>query len=304
MTYKELINRFKTAAQNHKMIQDFGYGQISDIKTGSQLGEADQEADYPYMFLNSTTSQRTGSVMNYTFNMIMMDMTRNEAGDDYSNYITVQSDCQQYIDDILAYLKYYYTDQPEVKLTGISYTPFKEKYQDELAGMTASITVEVPRPLNECTAPFASVLAEARSTQSRVIDPDNTAALRFDETIIANSQLDITPQVGNIWTPTEERLLRFTLEGEVTFAQPQAGQLFPDLPKMVQEVPYTFFAPMTNDGWPIEWESSTKVYPFKLTWDILNGPAGQDWTILFPNQVGDDSAFELLAGYTYEIKEI
>jgi len=157
MTYKEIINRFRTVAQNHYMIKDFGYGDISDIKTQSQLGPEEQGADYPYMFLNPTSHTRTGPVMNYSFNMIMMDMARGEEGDLYDNYITIQSQCQQYIDDVLAHLYYYYKDQPEIQLTNITYTPFKEKYQDELAGMTATITMQVPTPLNDCITPIEIV---------------------------------------------------------------------------------------------------------------------------------------------------
>jgi hypothetical protein len=98
--------------------------------------------------------------MNYAFNMIVMDMARPEDGadtDKYDNYVTIQSQCQQYIDDVLAQLYYFYKDQPEIALTGITYTPFKEKYQDVVAGMTATISIAVPTPLNECIAPFGPI---------------------------------------------------------------------------------------------------------------------------------------------------
>jgi len=155
MNYKEIINRFRTVTEEHLMLQDFGYGQLSDLKTQSQLGPEEQGVDYPYLFLLPATSNRQGPVMNYSFNMVVMDMARGEEGDQYDNYITIQSQCQQYIDDVLARLYYYYKDQPDINLTNISYTPFKEKYQDDLAGMTATITISVPTPINECIAPFA-----------------------------------------------------------------------------------------------------------------------------------------------------
>ena len=166
MTYKEIINRIRTVTGDHLMLKDFGYGELSDIKTQSQLGPEEQGADYPYLFLNPATHVRNGSVMNYTFNMIVMDMARGEEGDKWDNYITIQSQCQQYIDDVLAQLYYYYTDKPEVTLTGISYTPFKEKYQDELAGMTATITIQVPTPINDCIAPFRPLDLKAWSTET------------------------------------------------------------------------------------------------------------------------------------------
>ena len=149
MTYKELVDRFKQVADQHYMIKDFGYGLLSDIKVHSQDGEA----DYPYMFLNYTTHQRSGTVMTYNFNLIMMDIATDE-DDDLSNYTAIQSKCQQYIDDVIAELYYGYTDKPEIDYSNVTYTPFKERFQDTVAGMTATISIEVPTPINRCIAPF------------------------------------------------------------------------------------------------------------------------------------------------------
>ncbi len=157
MTYKEIINRFRTITEAHLMLEDFGYGDLSDLKYVSQLGTEEERVSYPYLYLLPSSSTRNGPVMEYSFNMIVMDMARPEDGantDKFDNYITIQSQCQQYIDDVLAQLYYFYKDKPEIELTGITYTPFKEKYQDVVAGMTATIKIAVPTPLNECIAPF------------------------------------------------------------------------------------------------------------------------------------------------------
>ena len=74
MTYKEIINRFRTVVSDHYMLQDFGYGQLSDLKTQSQLGPEEDGVDYPYLFLVPGTSTRQGPVMNDSFNMILMDI--------------------------------------------------------------------------------------------------------------------------------------------------------------------------------------------------------------------------------------
>ena len=172
MTYKEIINRFRQVTSEHMMLKDFGYGQLSDLKTQSQLGPEEQGVDYPYLFLLPGQSNRQNSVMNYQFNMIVMDMARGEEGDEYDNYISIQSQCQQYIDDVLARLYFYYTDQPEITLTGITYTPFKEKYQDELAGMTATITIQVPQPLDACVYPFKNLIVDYAFRPGVVLEPD------------------------------------------------------------------------------------------------------------------------------------
>ena len=143
-TYKQIVDLFKSAALNHLMIQDFGYGQLSDIKTRNESQDGDQEVDYPYAFLNPTTHQRQQSTITYQFNLIMMDMARDEEGDKYDNFLTIQSECQQYIDDMVSEL-WNTSTKPDIQLT-MTYTPFVERFQDELAGMTASISIVVPVP--------------------------------------------------------------------------------------------------------------------------------------------------------------
>lgn len=151
-TYKQIVDLFKQAAFDHLMIQDFGYGALSDIKTRNQSEEGDQEVNYPYAFLNPTTHQRNQGTVTYQFNLIMMDMAREEEGDKYDNFLTIQSNCQQYIDDMIANL-WDTSTKPDIQLT-VTYTPFVERFQDELAGMTAAISIVVPISINNCIAPY------------------------------------------------------------------------------------------------------------------------------------------------------
>ncbi len=153
MNYNDVVNRIQTIVQDHKMLVDFGYGQISDIKTRSEgAGEA-EGADYPYLFLNPQTHLREESTITYNFNMIVMDMAREEEGHNYQNFLNIQSDAIQYIDDVLARLYYYYRDKPQVSFD-TNYTVFYERFQDDLAGATAVLTITVPNNINECIAPF------------------------------------------------------------------------------------------------------------------------------------------------------
>lgn len=143
MTYKEIVDRVRQVVEDHKQLVDFGYGSLSDIKTNGD----DREADYPYVFLNPTTHTRTGQSIIYRFNMIVMEMVPE------ADYLIGQSECQQYIDDILAHLRFGFTDQIDLTLN-VTLTPFKERFQDTVAGMTATLEIEVPSSLNDCIAPY------------------------------------------------------------------------------------------------------------------------------------------------------
>ena len=85
----------------------------------------------------------------YRFNLIVMDMVKDD------DYLKIQSECQQYIDDILAHLRFHYTDQVDLTLN-VTLTPFKERFQDEVAGMTATLEIEIPNRLSDCYTPNCS----------------------------------------------------------------------------------------------------------------------------------------------------
>ena len=146
MTYYDIVKRVEDVVSQHKILTDFGYGNLSDIKPNAE--GAGSGADYPYLFLNPTNHQRTSQAITYRFNMIVMDMAEDEAA-----VLTIQSQCQQYVDDVLAQLRFGYTDQVDLTLN-VTLTPFKERFQDTVAGMTATLEVIVPSSLNDCIAPY------------------------------------------------------------------------------------------------------------------------------------------------------
>ena len=150
MTYKEIVDKIGLVCAEHFIIQDFGYGALTDIKTVNDDGT--QRVNYPYVFLNPTQSARTGQSITYRFNLIAMDVCEEEQG--YSNWLEVQSSCQQYIDDILANLRFAKPLFNADLTLNVNLTPFKERFQDTVAGMTATLEIEVPNKLNDCLTPY------------------------------------------------------------------------------------------------------------------------------------------------------
>ncbi len=184
MTYKELVDRIAYLCDKHPIIRDFGYGAITDLKTmnneaNNNLITATLEEDamtlYPYVFLNPTQSTRSSQAISYRFNMIVMDtvldngleLLTGDPGDidqkdpPYNQTLQVQSDCQQYIDDIIAALRFDLGQFPSVQnpllmdvQLSVNLTPFKERFQDTVAGFTATLEVMIAQPINNCQTPF------------------------------------------------------------------------------------------------------------------------------------------------------
>lgn len=289
MTYKEIINRFRQVTSDHFMLQDFGYGELSDIKTQSQLGPEEQGADYPYLFLNPTSHTRTGPVMNYSFNMIVMDMARGEEGDVYDNYITIQSQCQQYIDDVLSQLYYGYQDKPEIQLTGITYTPFKEKYQDTLAGMTATITIQVPVPIDNCIAPYnLTPFVWVRQEDPQILGSDGgePGTIRADINVINNASNPYGYwNINKIQTGDFDYPAKIELTYDLVLVNQEEGHL---------PLPFRIAATDADVtiGWPTEVDS--EVHPVTQIWNNVNLSANREYFFGMPGgPVGPDMDVQL-----------
>lgn len=269
MTYKELVNSFKTIAEDHFIISDFGYGDITDIKNPGD----GSNSDYPYMFLNPTNHTRTQRSVIYRFNLIMMEMVLDD------DYLNIQSICQQYIDDVLAEIKLGTQYDFDIDIQ-VSLTPFKERFQDEVAGMTAQISVEIPLALNLCIAPIEpdgpeppvggfqlSVLSNV--VQSFPVDVAQSPWRATD--IILDTQNGWRPAPGlNFFTPTQTGTWTFILEG-VGRATVDGGE-WPPQPIMSDS---GIINQPTVSNWPATQPPIQQPFPIEIKWEgyykIANG---------------------------------
>ena len=304
MTYKDVINRFEDVANAHYMIKDFGYGQLSDIKAHSQ----DHEADYPYLFLNPTPHTRSGIIMEYNFNMIMMDIAVDE-DDDLGNWIAIQSQCQQYIDDVIAELYYGYTDKPEIDYTNVTYTPFKERFQDSLAGMTASITIKVPQPINQCIAPIEPERAACSKTLTVFSDSTNNVDNLLDADVASSWRWETntleTPAIGMFndifFSNAVTGDFELYISSDITFIEPVAGETLPQPPVLKSLFSSFPDTPATCDSgnWPTEWTADTITYTAK--YNITLNELTSFGVVQFVNQPSDESAIIQRSGGTLTI---
>lgn len=144
MTYKQIIDQFFAVCQSHKMINTWGYGNLSDIVAPYNR----DNIDYPYAFLNPQGHTLGRGNIVYRFNLIMQELTT----DTDAEIIQGQSDCLQYIKDIVAH--YYLTLEDYDVNVNVSVTPFKERFDDTVCGMTAVLEFELPDVLNDCITPY------------------------------------------------------------------------------------------------------------------------------------------------------
>jgi len=146
MTYEEIITTIESICENHKFVNTFGYGDISDMNTP----DTNEAPDYPYMFLNPINIQADNKVSRFTFNLISMT----QAKDTKADIIKHQSLCIQYLTDVIS--KFNMTlVHPLVEIsTPFTITPFKERFSDDVVGATGALTIIYNSPLDICDKPI------------------------------------------------------------------------------------------------------------------------------------------------------
>lgn len=160
MTYLEVVSRIKTLVDQHPQLAQFGYGALSDIRVNQVATEkkdayVSQAVDYPYIFLVPGQHQTGGNAEVYNFDMIALDLLpiKEIETDGLPNYLRIQSDAILYLKDLLAQLVYSTDATWDIKPQG-TITPFKEKFDDWVAGATLKLSITVPGGLNKCIVPY------------------------------------------------------------------------------------------------------------------------------------------------------
>ena len=147
MTYQQVVNRLLDIMSNHYLINEVGYGNLSDIHTPDD----EQSPDYPYAFLNPISVTVGEYSFNSQFNLILMDQVTD--GDTTSaEDIKVQSNCLMYLQDIMSHFRQTDDDRNLDIEVNVTATPFKERFEDNVAGVTAQITINSITPLDGCEA--------------------------------------------------------------------------------------------------------------------------------------------------------
>lgn len=66
--------------------------------------------------------------------------------------IKVQSNCLMYLQDIMSHFRQTDEDRNLDIEVNVTATPFKERFEDNVAGVTAQITIQSITPLDGCEA--------------------------------------------------------------------------------------------------------------------------------------------------------
>ena len=155
VTLNKIISIFRDLSIRHEMINDFGFGETSDIG-------ASRPMLFPYMWVESTQSRVIqGNTANkyqelyYSFNIYLMDKI--QKGDD--NFEDTFSDTNYILSTIVREMSQhpFYVDM-NISLVGdITLDPATEVYDDNVNGWIANFTLKVPIRYGFCETPIVPI---------------------------------------------------------------------------------------------------------------------------------------------------
>ena len=100
MTYQQVVNRLLAIMSSHFLINEVGYGNLSDIHTPDD----EESPDYPYAFLNPISVNVGEYSFSSQFNLILMDQVT-DGDTTAAEDIKVQSNCLMYLQDIMSHFR-------------------------------------------------------------------------------------------------------------------------------------------------------------------------------------------------------
>lgn len=289
MTYKELVDKIESTVNDHVMLADFGYGQLSDIKI---LDEDNDGADYPYVFLVPAGVTRNNQSTVYSFSMIIMEMALTP-----HDVLKIQSDAIQYLNDLLASLRYDTSFDGDTLLNS-STQVFRERFQDDVAGATASFQIAIPDAMDTCYSPVLTYdeIVHVTNTVDRLIGPDPgiDSVLVFDNSIVNDGNWNL-----NSYTVPSVGQYRFNLTQNVVFNALLPGEVYPS-EVVIAETGTGNQYTATISNWPEAPEVGV-TYSLDMTWDIALETTGVLEFLRLPNTPADESTMTQKAGGSLKI---
>ena len=159
ITYKNIIDDFKTIATNHFVINSFHSGMLDEV----DINKLD-ETDFPILYVEPGNTNIDKGVLTYTFTVFTMNLVK----EDLSNREVVWSEMLQIMQDIIAEFrqnlsvqtandtgkKFSYIPNEVVLNLPINAEPFSVRFSNMLTGWNATFTMQVNNNNSLCDAPI------------------------------------------------------------------------------------------------------------------------------------------------------
>jgi len=161
VTYKDIINEFKTFTQNHTQINDYDFGDISNIQSN--------EFNFPLVFLNPIGGVKVKNITTLNFDMYVLDVVeqdRTNTEDVLTNTLIIGNDIvSQFWLDRDESLNF------EIDEENITFNVFEGRFDQLLGGYVFNIEINMMLPLSNCSIPLYDYTSGLTSRSCALITP-------------------------------------------------------------------------------------------------------------------------------------
>ena len=157
ITFRNAVGFLETIADKHYMINSFHSGFMDEVDI-NKLGAT----DYVILYAEPGTATVDKGVMTYTFTIYVLDMINNDVGDAPNNErlgrLDTLSENLQILQDVInefhqnLYSTSWVDDEVVLELP-ISCEPFTARFDNQLTGWTATLSMQVDNKNNLCIVP-------------------------------------------------------------------------------------------------------------------------------------------------------
>jgi hypothetical protein len=148
-TFKEFVQQFQSICESQLAVKQFQLGEPSDIDM-QNMEHTFQRFPLAFLVPEISDMDRYGK-MTLGFTFVVADIARNQ--EDWQ--IDVYNSTLMIMQDILS--KIIMSPASEVDFvvqTPVTIDPFVERYNNNLAGWSAALTIEIKSPFDLCSAAF------------------------------------------------------------------------------------------------------------------------------------------------------
>lgn len=157
VSLNKMINWFQLFQQNHRFLNDFGFGEPYDIGTSRQM-------KFPYMWVTmnedssiATASNVRSAIPDFSFSILFMDKINiqenylDQNGFQSDNSQEILSDCVQYMQDLITWVQQEWGQYGVLFSQDVSFYPAVDETQDKATGIVARFVLRT-RQVN-CVIP-------------------------------------------------------------------------------------------------------------------------------------------------------
>lgn len=144
ITYREIINDFQTACDEHLSISSFDSGTL-DYLDASAVNRL-----YPYVFLRPLSAVMADRVRTLGVELYVLDQPKIKS----QSNIDVVSNTEMYLYDLMAWFNFGPTERQQTyDIQLVNAAPVNEAFQDRVYGWVATLDVITPFMLDYCDYP-------------------------------------------------------------------------------------------------------------------------------------------------------